>query len=232
MAIYAAQVDRMDQNIGRLMTQLEAQDALDNTVILFLSDNGAASVELNDFPKAELGSRDSWAAYGKSWGNVSNTPYRKYKAMTHEGGIITPLIVHWPDGIESRGSITREPVHIIDIAPSILSLTRAERPRSFQGQTLIPTRGTDIMPLTRGQTQDPNKVMFFEHKGFQAARIGDWKIVRPHKQEWELYNLSVDPTELENLIHEHPEKAETLTARFNQWAKECGVRPWPVKAEN
>lgn len=88
------------------------------------------------------------------------------------------------------------------------------------------------MPLTRGQTQDPNKVMFFEHKGSQAARIGDWKIVRSRKQAWELYNLSVDPTELENLINEHPEKAETLTARFNQWAEECGVRPWPVKAEN
>ena len=230
MAIYAAQVDRMDQNIGRLMNELEAQGELDNTLILFLSDNGAANVELNAFPEAELGSRDSWAAYGKSWSNVSNTPYRKFKAMTHEGSIITPLIAHWPNGIESRGRITHEPVHIIDIVPTILSLTQVERPKSFQGQTLIPLRGTDIMPLTRGQSQAPNKTMFFEHQGFQAARIGNWKIVRPHKKEWELYDLAADPTELENLIRKHPEKAESLKAQFNQWAKECDVRPWPVKA--
>ena len=230
MAIYAAQVDRMDQNIGRLMEALEAQGERDNTVILFLSDNGAASVELNDFPEAELGSRDSWAAYGKSWSNVSNTPYRKYKAMTHEGGIITPLIVNWPKGIEAPGRITREPVHIIDIVPTILSLAHLDYPKTFQAHSLAPLRGTDIMPLARGGTQTADKVMFFEHQGFQAARIGDWKIVRPHNRVWELYDLKADPTELVNVIQERQEKAESLKNQFNEWANECGVRPWPVKA--
>ena len=105
MAIYAAQVDRMDQNIGKLIAALKKQGVYENTVILFLSDNGAASVRLNDTPDARLGSRDSWAAYGKSWAIVSNTPYRLYKSMVHEGGIITPLIMHWPAGLQQKGLI-------------------------------------------------------------------------------------------------------------------------------
>ena len=129
MAVYAAQVDRMDQNIGRLIAALKEQDELDNTLILFLSDNGAANIDLDDFPEAELGSRNSWTAYGKSWANVSNIPYRKFKAMTHEGGIITPLIVHWPGGIKSQGRITHEPVHIVDLVPPYSHSRKPSIPR-------------------------------------------------------------------------------------------------------
>lgn len=233
MAVYAAQVDRMDQNIGRLIESLEDQDELDNTLILFLSDNGAANTGLDDFPEAELGSRNSWTAYGQSWANVSNTPYRKFKAMTHEGGIKTPLIVHWPDGIESQGRITHEPVHIVDLFPTLLSLANTDYPKTFKGEALIPLMGTNILPLVHGTSkQSLDKTMFFEHQGNQAARIGNWKIVRTHNQEWELYNLEKDPTELDNLIHKQTAQAEALKTRFNQWAEACGVRPWPVKQED
>ena len=130
-----------------------------------------------------------------------------------------------PEDIESLGSISRN----IDIVPTILSLAQTERPETYKGQALMPLRGTDIIPLARGKKQASDKTMFFEHQGFQAARIGNWKIVRPHNQEWELYNLEKDPTELDNLIQNQPEKANSLKRQFNQWAEECGVRPWPVQ---
>lgn len=229
MAVYAAQIDRMDQNIGRLITELKRQDKLDNTIIFFLSDNGGADTNLHAHPEAEIGSRHCWSAYGKSWANVSNTPYKKYKAMTHEGGIITPLIVHWPDGIKSQGRISHDPVHIIDIVPTILSLAQTEYPKTYKGQALAPLMGTDIMPLVHGATPAKDKTMFFEHQGNQAARIGNWKLVRRHNEEWELYNLEEDPTELNNLINKRAEKADSLKTMFNQWADKYGVRPWPIK---
>ena len=229
MAVYAAQMDRMDQNIGRLITALKKQDGLDNTIVFFLSDNGGADTNLHAHPEAEIGSRHCWSAYGRSWANVSNTPYRKYKAMTHEGGIITPLIVHWPDGIKTRGRISHEPVHIVDIVPTVLSLARSDYPKTYKGQALAPLMGTDIMPLVHGKTRVSDKTMFFEHQGNQAARMGNWKLVRRHNQEWELYNLAEDPTELDNLINEQVQIADSLRKLFNQWAEQCGVRPWPIE---
>jgi arylsulfatase A-like enzyme len=222
----------MDQNIGRLISALKKEEQFDNTIILFLSDNGSTDKRLNSTPKAEIGTRNSWAAYGKSWGNVSNTPYRKFKAMTHEGGIITPLIVHWPDGIKSKGKISRSPVHVTDIVPTVLSLAKTGYPETYKGKKLVPLTGTDIMPLVHGKTQSPNKTMFFEHQGNQAARMGNWKLVRRHNQQWELYNLQEDPTELNNLINKQTEKAEDLKKHFNKWAVQCGVKPWPVRKTN
>ncbi|MCG6190491.1 arylsulfatase [Maribellus maritimus] len=228
MAIYAAQIDRMDQNIGRLVSVLKEQGELDNTIILFFSDNGGTDANLNAFPEAELGSRDSWTAYGKNWGNVSNTPYRKYKTFTHEGGIITPLIVHWPKGIKSVGRLSHEPVHITDIFPTILSLTQTQYPKRLKGKELMPLVGADIMPLVHGEKQKPNKTMFFEHQGNQAARIGNWKLVKTHNLNWELYNLKEDPTELNNLINKQKVIADSLKNQFNHWAEQCGLKPWPV----
>ena len=231
MAVYAAQMDRMDQNIGRLIDSLQEQEVLDNTVILFLSDNGAVNSELNDFPDAELGSRDSWSAYGKSWGNVSNTPYRKYKAMTHEGGIITPMIVHWPDGIKTPGKITHEPVHIVDMLPTLLAMAETSYPSTYQGHTLPPLTGTDFMPLVHGGKQASDKTMFFEHNGNRAVRVGNLKAVQLHKKSWELYDLSSDPTELNNLAETQPDNLRRMQSAYSQWARSNGVLDWPVQRD-
>lgn len=229
MAVYAAQIDCLDQNIGKLLKKLKELNVFENTIILFLSDNGAISTNLNTYPEAQIGTRNSWAAYGKNWGNVSNTPFRYYKTMTHEGGIKTPLIVHWPEGIKSKDTISHEPIHLTDIYPTILELAQSDYPKEFEGEVLIPLAGESFLPLMRGNKQDPYKVMFWEHEGNQAVRIGGWKLVRKNKKAWELYNLQEDPTELNNLIDSKAELADSLKSVFNSWAKKCGVKEWPVK---
>jgi arylsulfatase A-like enzyme len=229
MAVYAAQVDRMDQNIGRLTSMLAEMGELDNTIILFMSDNGAVNVGMNDTPDAELGSRNSWAAYGQSWGNVSNTPYRYYKRMTHEGGVVTPLIVHWPEGLAKDGQISHEPVHIIDIMPTLLEIAGATYPPQYKSEKLIPLQGNTIVPLFNGGKQDPEKEMYWEHEGNQAVRIGNMKLVRRYKQDWELYNLKEDPTELNNVVADHPDLNKKLKAKWDKWAENVGVMDWPVR---
>lgn len=229
MAVYAAQVDRMDQNIGRLINQLKTMGIYDNTVIFFLSDNGAVNVGMNDTPEAQIGSRDSWAAYGQSWGNVSNTPYRYYKRMTHEGGVITPLIFHWPDGMIKNGLISHEPVHIIDFMPTILQVTCASYPTSFNGQELIQIEGKSFVPLLNGAKQDLNKEMYWEHEGNQAVRIGNMKLVRRHDEQWQLFDLRADPTELNDLASSQPEILKDLETKWQDWANAIEVRDWPVK---
>ena len=232
MAVYAAQVDRLDQNVGRLVDQLKALGIYDNTVILFMSDNGAVNTGLNETPDALIGSRHSWAAYGKSWGNVSNTPYRYYKKMTHEGGVITPMIVHWPGGIENEGLITHEPVHIIDVMPTLLQITGSTYTEDFKDKKFAPLPGNSFIPLLYGEKQNPRKEMYWEHEGNQAVRIGDMKLVRRHKQEWELYNLNEDPTELHDIAADHPGKFKELQAKWEKWAEDFEIREWPLKKHN
>lgn len=232
MAVYAAQVDRLDQNVGRLIDQLKALGIYDKTVILFMSDNGAVNTGLNETPDASIGSRHSWAAYGKSWGNVSNTPYRYYKKMTHEGGVITPMIVHWPVGIENEGIITQEPVHIIDVMPTLLQITGSTYPEDFKSKKLAPLPGNSFIPLLYGEKQNPQKEMYWEHEGNQAVRVGDMKLVRRHKQGWELYCLKEDPTELHDIAADHPGKFKELQAKWEKWAEDLEIREWPVKKHN
>jgi len=229
MAVYAAQVDRMDQNIGRLTDQLKTMGIYDNTIIFFLSDNGAINVGMNDTPEAQIGSRDSWAAYGQSWGNVSNTPYRYYKRMTHEGGVITPLIVHWPDGKVKNGLISHEPVHIIDFMPTLLDIAGGSYPTSFQNQDLVPIMGQSFLPLLNGTKQYAGKTMYWEHEGNKAVRKGDWKLVKKYKNPWELYQLNVDPTEIDNVAIKYPDLFDSLKNDWQVWADKVGVEDWPVE---
>lgn len=228
MAVYAAQIDCMDQNIGKLMKVLKAEGLWENTIILFLSDNGGTDLALNTYPEAEIGSRNCWSAYGKNWANVSNTPYRKYKAMTHEGGIITPLIAHWPEGMGQKGLIIHEAVHITDIAPTILSIAEISYPKKFNGQLTHPLAGRSMEPLLTGEKRYASLPMFFEHMGNQAVRLGEWKLVRSHQEDWELYHLYEDPTELRDLSDEYPERKGELGAAFESWAKKQGVKDWPI----
>lgn len=228
MAVYAAQIDRLDQNVGRLVDKLKELEIYDNTVIMFLSDNGAASVELNTTPNAEFGTRNSWSAYGKNWANVSNTPYRQYKAMTHEGGIITPLIMHWPQGITDH-RLVRTPVHINDILPTCLALAGTEYPSIYRGDSLTAIDGRNILPFIQEPSSHDSQSLFWEHQGNQAVREGDLKLVRQHGYPWELYDLESDPSETTNLYETRQDVAEHLEKQYQQWMSRNGVRKWPIE---
>lgn len=228
MAVYAAQMDRMDQNIGRLMQALRDVGVWENTVLLFLSDNGAARADFNRTPEARLGAANSNAAYGK-WYNVSNTPYRMSKAQEHEGGIITPLIMHWPAGTSMKpGRIDATPVHVMDILPTCLELARMDYPSHHGSHELDDLDGRSFLShWTRPHPASPRD-LYWEHEGNRAARSGDWKLVSLHNRPWELYDLSRDPFEQRNLVSEHPEKAARLKASYKAWANKHGVQPWPL----
>ena len=227
MAVYAAMVDCMDQNIGKLMNTLKEEGIADNTIVFFLSDNGAAQTDMNKTPDVEVGTRDSNVAYG-IWNNVSNTPYRMRKSQEHEGGIISPLIVHWPAGIVDKGRRISDTTHINDLMPTCLELAGAAYPKTYNGIDLDPLDGKSIIPFLKGDSHNEDPLHFWEHQGNRAVRHGDWKLVALHKGEWELYNLGTDPFELNNLIDEYPEKASALLSQYESWAKEHGVSPWPL----
>lgn len=227
MAVYAAMVDCMDQNIGRLLDTLEAQGIEENTAVFFLSDNGAGRVDFNKTPEAEIGSPNSNATYGV-WYNVSSTPYRKGKRMEHEGGILTPMIARWPKGIKGAGSIIREPAHINDFMATCLELGGARYPDTYQGIRINPHDGKSVLPLMSGRPQDDDRIYFWSYIGNQAIRQGDWKLVRIHEGDWELYNLKEDPTELNDFSAKEPEKLSELLEKYEVFAKEHGVRPWPL----
>lgn len=232
MAVYAAQVDSLDQNVGRLVHGLKEMGLFENTAILFLSDNGAASAEvdwpLNGGPRGEIGTNDSFVSYGIHWANVSNTPFRKYKAQIQEGGIASPLIFHWPDGISAPGMKVRKLVHVVDILPTILELTGIDYPETYQGNSLTPVQGESFAKVLRNGILDESRFIFWEHQGNCGVREGNWKAVRLHEQPWELYDLSLDPTELDNLAQSRPEILRHLQNTYRHWSMENGVLDWPL----
>lgn len=233
MAVYAAQVDRLDQNVGRLLQTLQTEDLLDNTLIMFLSDNGGCANGFNKTPQAVIGTRDSNAAYGK-WYNVSNTPYRQAKAQEHEGGILTPLVVQWPAGVRAAGGLVTQPVHIMDIMPTCLELAQVSCPNVWQGRPLDPVDGVSFAGLLRNERPEQwrERTLCWEHEGNRAIRRGRWKLVALRKKPWELYDLREDPAELHNLAAARADLVRTLSAAYAQWAADHGVRPWPLRAGN
>jgi len=229
MAVYAAMVDRMDQNIGKLISYLESAGELKNTIIFFLSDNGACAENVNRSPYAETGTVQSFVSYGENWANVSNTPYRKYKSQEHEGGIITPLIVHWPEGIKQNSRKVTDVVHIIDIVPTCLEIAEAEYPAEYKGNTILPAEGISFLPVLRNEKIEERRNLYWEHQGNKAIRMNDKKLVKLNNREWELYSLDNDPTELVNLAVKKPALKDSLENLWNEWAVRCNIRDWPVK---
>jgi arylsulfatase A-like enzyme len=229
MAVYAAMVDRMDQNIGRLINHLESMGQLKNTLILFLSDNGACAETVNRSPKAEIGTASSFVSYGKNWANVGNTPYRKYKSHEHEGGTLTPLIAHWPEGIKKGKRLVTNVIHIIDIMPTCLDIAGVDYPEQFNGNSILPLDGKSFYPVLMNEEYEIKRTLFWEHQGNKAIRVNDKKLVKGHNKAWELYDLKSDPTELNDLITREPELAGRLEDMWNTWANECQVLEWPLK---
>ncbi len=233
MSIYAAQVDCLDKGIGQVLSKLEAIGASDNTIIMFLSDNGG-SEETGPFGQdfwgnfwdgeAIPGSADSYHSYGGSWANLSNTPFRKYKKRTHEGGIATPFIVKWPKGDIVKGSLNHHPAHITDIMATICDVAEAKYPETYKGNTIVPLQGKSLKPYLTGESNIQPRTLYWEHSGNRAIRKGDWKLVSMKDNPWELYDLSKDRSETTDLIKNNSEIATEMKGLFEKWADKVGVR--------
>jgi len=233
MAIYAAQIDRMDQNIGRLLKKLEDVGELDNTLILFFVDNGACAEGDDDpfgsGPKEQLGTKEGYfLTYGGCWANASNTPYRYYKHYVHEGGIASPLIAHWPEQIKDHGTLRHEPTHLIDLMPTVLDLAGAEYPTEYNGNVIPPVEGVSMLPVFDDRPLD-REALYFEHEGNRAVRMGKWKLVAAHREPWRLYHMENDRTETNDLSDDLPDLRAKMIALYDIWANRCGVLPWPVR---
>jgi arylsulfatase len=233
MSVYAAQVDTIDRNIGRLVETLESQKLLDNTLLMVLSDNGcSAEGGPGGFSRGEkgapIGTATSYASVGLEWANVSDTPFRQYKMNTHEGGISTPLIAHWPARMKRRGEFEHQVGHVIDLMPTCLDAAGTTYPGKREGKPTIPLAGKSLLPAILGSPPQP-RTLFWEHQGSKAVRVGDWKLVANHQGDWELYDLMQDRTELHDRADADPQRANQLRELWDRWAENAGVKAWPVK---
>ena len=234
MAVYAAQIERMDYGIGRVLKKIEQLGQRDNTLVMFLADNGGCAEggpvgfdnRKNGLPP---GGVDSYMSYGLSWANASNTPFRRYKHWVHEGGIATPFIASWPAVIKNGGAITHQVGHIIDVMATCLDAAGAEYPKTHKGKPVTPLEGKSLVPVFRTGSREGHDALFWEHEGNRAVRRGKWKLVSAHGGPWELYDLQADRTALNDLAATHPDKVDDLKALYLQWAKRCAVQPWPIK---
>ena len=215
MAIHAAMIDRIDQEIGRVLTQLRDMQAFDNTLIFFLSDNGASAEIMvrNDGhdPAADPGSAASYLCLGPGWSTTANTPFRRHKTWVHEGGISTPLVVHWPAGIPAGKPFRRAPGHVIDIVPTILDVADATKPDTINGQPLPDAPGRSLRPLFAADDTESSRQLWWLHEDNRAIRSGNWKLVAARGDDWELFNLQADRSETTDLAAEHPEKVRELS---------------------
>jgi arylsulfatase A-like enzyme len=275
MEVYAAMIDVMDQGIGKIITALEQNGELENSVIFYMQDNGGcAEPQGSDKPEIPMtpeqqvlkpfsydsvstskrpvyardgrfvrsgkgvmaGEANTWMAYGVEWANVSNTPYRLYKHWTHQGGIASPLIVHWPKGIAAKGELRKQPSHLIDIMATCLDIAGAKYPEKFNGNPIQPFEGKSLVPAFTNKPLS-RKYIFWEHEGNRAIRMGDWKLVsrtiKPKiftevdESAWELYDLENDPSETNNLVSKYPEKANELIRLWKTEGNRTKALPWP-----
>lgn len=260
--VFDAIVDDMDQGIGRIIAQLKESKQFDNTVILYLHDNGGCAENMgrikgqpeakykplgpddlqpNNKPPMQTrdgrvvrtgpgvmpGPADTFIAYGKGWANVSDTPFREYKHWVHEGGIATPLIVHWPNGIPAnrQGAIERQYGHIIDIMATCVDLSGATYPKEFAGHDIKPMEGVSLVPSFEGKNLNRKNPLFWEHESNRAVRDGKWKLVAKADQPWELYDMETDRTEMHDLAAKNPDKVKDLSAKWDAWAARADVLP-------
>ena len=251
MEVYAAQITRMDAGIGQIIRTLEETGQLDNTLILFLADNGGCAEELGGPPaKRDSGSlistettsdgqpvyrgndptimpgpETTYQSYGVPWANLSNTPFREYKHWVHEGGIATPLIAHWPDAIKSVGELRHQPGQLPDIMATCLEVSDATYPEEHDGKPILPLEGTSLVPIFDGKGNGKD-VLYWEHEGNCAVRQENWKLVCKFPGDWELYDVAAERTEINNIAAKHPQKLEELTGLYRDWADRCLIYPW------
>lgn len=228
MAIYAAQLEILDHGVGRMVDKLREKGQLDNTLILFLSDNGGSHEETGRWGQythltAPVGSPGSYESLGRAWANVSNTPFRMYKHWVHEGGISSPLIAHFPK-LTKEARIDTHMVHIMDIVPTALELAQVEYPDTLEGKSLTPLAGQSFLNLIKGQEWQGHEALFWEHRGNRAVRKGAWKLVSAYPEDqWQLYHIPSDRIEQRDLSKQYPERVAELETLYNQWASQVGV---------
>ncbi len=225
MAVYAAMIDCVDQNLARLMETLEATGEANNTLIMFLSDNGGCAEEPGGRNPSERtpGPANDYVAVGPAWGWVQNTPFRRYKSWMNEGGVNTPFIAWWP-GVIPADTITREVGHIIDIMPTFGEITRTSYPKTYGAHTLLPLEGKSLLPILTGDKREGHEYLFWEFYKNRAVRNMDWKLVWDRRiQEWELFNLKQDHTETLNLAWKYPERVEAMSQKWYAWAQRTGL---------
>ncbi|MEM0924839.1 MAG: sulfatase-like hydrolase/transferase, partial [Planctomycetota bacterium] len=248
MAIFAAMVEGIDLGVGNIVEHLRRTNDLDNTLILFLSDNGAcyewgpfgfdgaSRRGATNLRKGEelraIGGRGTHQSYGSAWANLGNTPFRLYKHFTHEGGISTPFIAHWPKGIGKPNRWARDPSHVMDVLPTLMDAAGATYPDELNGHRVTPIEGRSLLPVFRGEIL-PDRTIGFDHQAAHAIRRGDWKAVygkrMPEELTWELYNLADDRCELNDLSEKHPERVKRMANEWEAWAKRVGVIWSPSK---
>ena len=254
MEVYAAQVHRMDQGIGDILATLEQTGQLENTLVFFLSDNGACAevlpldgsveafkkrrpdlarlkprngrdLQVGNEPSIVPGPEDTYTSYGRAWANLSNTPFRLYKRWTHEGGISTPLIVNWPAGELNNGAIVRAPFQLTDILPTILEAAQVAYPEKNKDRDIPECEGLSFLPVLRGEKATEH-TLYWEHTGNAAIRHGRWKLVREYPSAWELYDMQTDRAEKTDLAGLNQDLVRKLVAQWETWANRVGVRPW------
>ena len=246
MATYAATIDHMDQSIGRVIDHLKKIKQYDNTLILYLSDNGAcAEWDPYGFDKLDspqnilhtgaglktIGGPESYVSYGSGWANASNTPWRLYKHYAQEGGIRTQLIVHWPQGLKmGAGARSDQPGWVGDIMPTLLQLCGAKYPQERNGQSTLPLQGISLVPIFNG-AKTPSRTLYMEHEGNRMIRDGNWKLVAIAGKPWELYNLSNDPTEMHDLAAREPARTQTMSDNWETWAENSMVKSKPLPSQ-
>ena len=223
MEVYAAMVDRLDQNIGRLMDYLEEQGEADNTLVLFLSDNGACPWKADRTPDVDPGPAESYRTYNSEWANAGNTPFRLYKQYNHEGGISTPLIAYWPDGISEPGTRTDQVGHLIDFMPTFAELAGATYPEVYNEHEVLPMEGASLASVFVGEKVTDRPPIYWEFRGSRAVRMGDWKLVGERSMDWELYNIVEDRTELNEMGEAKAELKAEMAAMYDAWAQRSGA---------
>ena len=224
MSIHAAMVDRMDQEIGRIIAQLKAMNAFDNTLIMFASDNGASAEIMvrngGHDPKADPGSAATYLCLGPGFSSACNTPHRRHKTWVHEGGISSSLIAHWPAGIPAKNELRTTPAHVIDIVPTVLELAGVQKPKDWKGEPIPEAPGHSLVPAFARDETVARDSLWWLHEDNRAVRVGDYKLVAAKGDPWELYDLKTDRAEQNNLAAKMPEKAKELEAIWQKQADE------------
>ncbi len=254
MAVYCAMIEQVDRGVGRVIETLKKHGQFDNTLIMFLSDNGGCAelfqedldwsnpsqwetgptldgqtVRVGDIPELRPGPDTTFQAVELPWANVSNAPFRLFKRWIHEGGISTPFIVHWPNTIKQGTIVDNVPMHITDISATIYDAIGATYPSEFNGNEITPIEGQSIVPAIEGKQWLREKPVTVEHEGNRGIRIGDWKLVSEWDGPWELYNIPEDRTELHDHADGEPQRVASMLAEYNAWADRAGALPWPVR---
>jgi arylsulfatase len=248
MAVYAAMIERMDRGVGQILDTLRRRGLERNTLVMFLSDNGGCAenvkpnwydvpsctrdgraIRVGNDPDVMPGDQTTFQSYGPAWANTSNTPFRRFKHWTEEGGISAPCIVRWPGKTGEAGRIEQAALgHVIDVMPTFLAAAGVTYRAEFNGKAILPAEGRNLVPAIAGEPFDRDDALFWEHEGNRAVRRGKWKLVGPSGTPWQLYDIDTDRTEANDLAQKDPTRVAEMIRAYEEWARRCGVREWPL----